>query len=377
MNKLDHLNEVNEILNIKNDDKRKLVFVYTQPKVGSTSIVSSLRLYAIDKIQVIHIHDETMLKMLGNIENVSIQEIINYNKEVLNKDVYVIDVYRSPIERKISAFFEKIGSFHFNNTDKNMNTYNLDRIITRFNNIFTHIANGDHFLDIFNTIDNVKPECFDYTNKYLFITAINGVKYIKLRLKDACMYWSNILSDIFKTTIKIVPDYESKNKEFSELYTRFKEKYCIPSNFLEDIKTNDKYFSYYYSPEEQEEYIQIWSNKNTNIINTTTNINTNKIDYIWVGYTKEQYNLYLQISSENAILDIVKGDHYLDEGCLCNKCNNKRKQIIKHFEKNKEITDRVKHEYNNNQTKNYNDTNIFRKVPFYTKRITKKVMKLM
>jgi hypothetical protein len=361
--KINNLKKANEILNIKIDDKRKLVFVYTQPKVGSTSIVSSLRLYAIDKIQVIHVHDETMLKMLGNIENVTIIDIINYNKEVLNKDVYVIDVYRSPIERKISAFFEKIGSFHFNNTDKNMNTYNLNRIITRFNNIFRYIANGDHFLDIF--IDEIPqelfPEYFDFKNKYLLITSKNGVKYIKLRLKDSTTNWGSILSDIFNITIKIIPDYESKNKDFSELYIRFKEQYCVPSNYLECIKSSDKYFAYYYSEEEQQEYIKIWSNKN---------LNSNS--YIWIGYTKEQYNLYQQISTENAVLDIIKGDHYLDEGCLCKTCGNKRKQIIKQFETNRRETsiNKIKHE----------DNNIFKKVshiPIYTKRIQKKAMKLM
>jgi len=372
--KVSYLEQANKILNIKEEDNRKLVFVYTQPKVGSTSIVSSLRLYAIDKIQVIHIHDETMLKMLGNIENVTIFDIINYNKLELNKDVYVIDVYRSPIERKISAFFEKIGSFHFNNNDKNMNTYNLERIITRFNNIFYHIANGDHFLDIFieNISDTFFPECFDYNNKYLLITDKNGVKYIKLRLKDSSMHWNTILSNIFQTQIKVVPDYESKNKEFSDLYKRFKQEYTIPSNYLQNIVETDRYFSYYYSQEEQKEYIQLWSNKN---------IDNNK-NYIWIGYTKEQYNLYQQISTENAILDVVKGDHYLDEGCLCNNCNNKRKLIIKQIENNQKIITtniRIKHENNLN---NKNTINIFRKVSHnpisvYTKKVQKKVMKLI
>ena len=369
--KLNYLKKANEILNIRENDKRKLVFVYTQPKVGSTSIVSSLRLYAIDKIHVIHLHDETMLKMLGNIENVTIQDIINYNKVELKKDVYVIDVYRSPIERKISAFFEKIGSFHFNNTDINMNTYNLDRVITRFNNIFYHIANGDHFLDIF--IDNIPhtsfPEYFDYNNKYLLITGTNGVKYIKLRLKDSSTSWSTILSNIFETHIKIVPDYESKNKDFSNLYNRFRQEYKVPTNYLQNIAESDKYFAYYYSKEEQEEYIQMWSNKNKNKNNNSC---------IWIGYTKEQYQLYQQISTENAVLDIVKGDHYLDEGCLCKSCNNKRQLIIKRIQNNENLTNtRIKHEDNQNYK---NTINIFRKVsqiPVYTKKMQKKVMKLM
>lgn len=338
---MNHLKQANEILNIKENDKRKLVFVYTQPKVGSTSIVSSLRLYAIDKIHVIHVHDETMLQMLGNIQFVSIQDIINYNRVNLNKDVYVINVYRSPIERKISAFFEKIGSFHFNNTDKNLNdnpNYTLQRIITRFNNIFTHIAIGDHYLDLY--IDNltnqnqvIEPFCFDFKNKYMLQIGRNGVKYITLRLKDAQNCWNNILSTIFSTPIKVVSDYESKNKEFASLYKRFKDAYHVPTNYLQDIQDSDKYLDFYYDANEKQEYIQKWKQ------------NGNNNNTIWIGYTLEQYKLYEQISTENAVRDIVKGDHYLDEGCLCNKCNSKRKLAIKMLEaKPNTIISKIKHE---------------------------------
>ena len=99
--------EINEKLNINKFPTNKLVFVYSGPKVGSTSIVSSLRIFGTDKISVIHIHDEEMLKVLANINNITINEIILFNK-YLGNDVHVLNVYRSPIERKISVFFEKI-----------------------------------------------------------------------------------------------------------------------------------------------------------------------------------------------------------------------------------------------------------------------------
>ena len=56
-----NLEEANKILNI---NKQKVVFVYSAPKVGSTSVVSSLRLFCIDKMDIIHVHDEEMLKIL-------------------------------------------------------------------------------------------------------------------------------------------------------------------------------------------------------------------------------------------------------------------------------------------------------------------------
>lgn len=106
--KIKKLTETNKILNINKHKNNKLVFVYSAPKVGSTSIVSSLRLFGIDRINIIHIHDEEMLKVLANITDITVNEIILFNK-YLGKDVYVINVYRSPIERKISAFLKKLG----------------------------------------------------------------------------------------------------------------------------------------------------------------------------------------------------------------------------------------------------------------------------
>jgi len=49
-----------------------------------------------------------MLKVLYGIKNVKITEIIKKMSEK-GKEVYVIDIYRDPIERKMSEYFEKIG----------------------------------------------------------------------------------------------------------------------------------------------------------------------------------------------------------------------------------------------------------------------------
>jgi len=177
--KLKKLVEANEILNINKHNHNKLIFVYSAPKVGSTSIVSSFRIFAIEKIDIIHIHDEDMLHVLTNIKDITVKEIILFNK-YLGKEVYVINIYRSPIERKISTFFEKIGAYHFNVNDMDINNYNIVKVINRFNNIFPWIANGDHFLDKYNiTI----PDKFDFDKKFLLVIE-DDIKYITIRLKD-------------------------------------------------------------------------------------------------------------------------------------------------------------------------------------------------
>ena len=156
-----------------------------------------------------------MLNMLGHINGITVNEIILYNKYI-GKKVYVIYVYRSPIERKISAFFEKIGVYHFNNTDENVNKYNIERVINRFNKILPYIANGDHFIDKYNI--NI-PDHFDYNNKYLLVEE-NGISYIKLRLKDSAI-WGSILTNLLGSKIGIVKDYESNNKPIKDLFLKF------------------------------------------------------------------------------------------------------------------------------------------------------------
>jgi hypothetical protein len=304
-NKLNLLCNVNQMLNLDKSNNNTIIFVYSPPKVGSTSIVSSLRIYCLDIFDVIHIHDEEMLRVLGSINDVSINEIILYNK-FIGKNVYVIDIYRSPIERKISTFFEKIGSIHFNNSEQNVNNYEVNKIINRFNKIFPYLAIGDHFMDRYN-ID--LPDQFNFNDKYLLIES-NGIKYIKLRLKDSHM-WGTILSQIINRHICVVNDYQSTSKPIRDLYYKFKNTYKIPINLLDDLM-NCKYLNYYYSPEEKTQYYNEWLAKSS---------------CSFVSYSKDQFKLYEEISMENCYIDYIQQFHYMDEGCKCKACRLKRAEI--------------------------------------------------
>jgi hypothetical protein len=314
-NKMEELVTINERLNINKYPQHKLVFVYTTPKVGSTCIVSSLRVFGSEHLTIIHIHDEDMLKVLLNLKtmHITINDLILFNR-LLGKEVYVINVYRSPIERKISAFFEKIGTHHFNNDDATVDTYDVNRVITRFNNIFQWISTGDHFMDKYE-LENI-PDKFDCINKYNLLIN-HGVHYINLRLKDS-VHWGNILTCIFGFPIYVIKDYESSHKTIRNLYSRFKEMYKIPMNLLNEIAT-DKYLNYYYSQEELDMYLNEWRLKSTDSTNT---------------YSCEEYKLYQSICVENSHRDVIQTEHYFDSGCLCKKCTIKRtatkEQILSH-----------------------------------------------
>jgi len=311
-------------LNIEKN--RNIIFVYCPPKVGSTSLVSSIRLYAANKFTVIHVHNEMMISILCGIKNITINEIIQYNKS-LGKNVYVIDIYRSPIEQKMSLYFEEIATIHFNTTEEHINKMNAQCLITRFNNIFPHIETGDHFKNMYNIGYDYVAEPFDFNKKYI-LKDVNGIKYIKLRLKDSSTDWSRILKELLNIDIVIVKDYETDQKIIKEAFSIFKSDYLIPSNFFEIIKNTDT-LKYYYSEEERTEYMSNWFNKQTSIHQS---------------YNDQEYALYRTISNENIGYNVLQSNHYMDTGCTCRACTYKRKCIIHKLNKGEQNTEKIIHE---------------------------------
>lgn len=302
-------------------DMKKIIFIYTPPKVGSTTLVTSLRVSLGKSCNVIHIHDDIMLNVLTGINNVSVNEIINYLAEE-GKEVYVIDVYRTPIERKMSEFFEKISPYHFNNTEDNISKYNMQRISDRFNKLFPHLALGEHY---FNKYDITNPIPFDFEKKYT-IQEINNIKFIKIRLCDSGM-WAQILTAILKIEIIIIDDYQTDKKHIGAFYKRFKEEYRLPENYVDLIK-NCKHFNFYYSEEERNKYLESWKQK---------------LRGIFIPYTDIEYMFYVKLYLENQHINDIQLDHYIDNGCYCKLCNKKRREMFFKAKKGEKITEKLIH----------------------------------
>jgi len=322
-----------KLLNKNNSPNNNLIFVYCPPKVGSTTLVSSIRLSAARKFNVVHIHDNSFFFALSKnpiVHQISVMDLIMYNRSI-GKNVFVIDIFRSPIERKISEFFEKISWLHFNNTEQNINSYNLDRVITRFNNLFSYLGNSDYYKEMYNIVQI--PGVFDFNKKYLQ-TDLFGIKFIKLRLKDS-NFWGEILTEILGTHITIVNDYETSQKPLGDLFAKFKNMYRIPQNFLKDI-SNDPGLSYYYTGSERDEYLNTWQTK------ATTN---------WNAYTLEQFMMYNSLSLENQSQSIIQVEHYIDIGCLCMPCSRKRAILLEKAKRGEKIDEKIIHNAAINEVK--------------------------
>jgi hypothetical protein len=322
------LDNANSALGISNDftlEKNKnLIFVFTSQKVGSTSLVSSFRLNGAGKFTVIHIHNELMLKVLYGITEVSVMDIIEYNK-MLGKNVYVFDIFRSPIEQKISIFFENINTYHFNAPIDVIKEYDIERIIKRFNELFPHIQTNDHFRNKYK-LRNI-PEKFDTIDKKLVIVQ-NGITFVKLRLKDSSE-WTRILNNIFGYNIYIVNDYETDKKDVNEIYMRFKKNYRLPINYYNNFLKDNKNLNYYYSTDELTEYLQLWSNK---------------LDQRpFKCFSEDEYKLYSNITRDNQYMSEIHHEHYIDLGCLCNACCRQRGLFLIRLKNGEKITEKINH----------------------------------
>jgi len=325
----DYLNKmkyVNESLGISDDfsvEKNKnIIFVYTPPKVGSTTLVSSIRINACGKFTVLHLHNEIMLKILYKINDVTVLDIIKYNN-FLGKNVYVIDIYRSPIEQKISTFFENIHSFHFNVPVETLNTFDIERIVKRFNQVFPYLLTNDNFRTKY---DVPFPEKFDFNRK--FISAkVDGINYFKIRLKDSGE-WRRILNNILGIEIYIANDYETNKKPINQIFSLFKQSYRIPKNLLEFIE-NDDSLKYYYSDYERTQYINSWKMKMNN-------------DF-FITFTPEEYVFYSDIALDNQYISEIQLDHYIDLGCLCMGCCRKRGLLLIKLQRGEQINEKINH----------------------------------
>lgn len=319
------LEKINNLLFKFKLNSNNVVFVYTPPKVGSTSLVSSIRISASLKFNVIHIHDDLMLNIFTGSNNITIKDIIQYNRDI-GKNVYVIDIYRTPIERKISEYFEKLPFYHFNNTEENLNTYSLDKIVNRFNKLFPHLSQKDYFQEVYE-IDI--PQHFDFEKKYILVEN-DGIKYIKIRLHDS-KEWSKILSEILDTEIVVVNDYETDKKKIGELYKKFKKSYKIPANLYNDEIKECPFLNYYLSEEERKRYFDFWELKLGDEV---------------LSFTKKDYRLYMNISLENQIFNDFQSEHYIDVGCTCRPCSKKRNELFLKIKNGEKITEKIIHEEN-------------------------------
>jgi len=234
-------------------------FVYSGRKSGSSTLnYSCLNL---DKVVSIQIHNnEDFLYKHGQCKFNSIFELVENNMKK-HKKIYVIDSYRTPIEKKISSFFQDIDHYVPNYRDCEINY-----LISYFNKKYIYAKNCTHiYTEDYEPLDEMMEhfklpalKTFDCHNKFSLVQYKN-LTFIKVRFHEIKI-WGELLTKILGRKVVILNQNVSETKDYNDVYEKFKEQYKIPKEFLEKLK-KDTRFNIYNSKTEQIKYIKDWMAK--------------------------------------------------------------------------------------------------------------------
>jgi hypothetical protein len=175
-------------------------------------------------------------------------DLINRSSE--NKKLYIIDSYRTPIERKISSFFQNINLIHV----PSYKNKSCEELIDIFNTSYLDNIEEYHSINPIMEEYGVEPfNTFDFLKKYV-IKEVGNIIYIKLIFSNI-NNWEENLSEIFNKKIIIKKRNLSKNKEYDSIYNKFKLMYKTKKSYINNILKNDKQFRIFNTLEQQDIYI--------------------------------------------------------------------------------------------------------------------------
>jgi hypothetical protein len=234
-------------------------FVFSGRKSGSSTLNHSF--LCLENIYSIQIHNnEDFLYKYGQCNYNSIFDLID-NNLTRHKKIYIFDSYRTPIEKKISSFFEDIDKYIPNYKD-----CDISFLITYFNKKYIYGKNCSHiYTEDYEPLDEImeyynlpRISNFDFDKKYTLVQHKNLI-FVKLRFNEINK-WDEILYKIVGRPVLIKDKNKSENKSYYDVYNNFKKHYKIPKEFLEKLKTDTR-FNVYNSKAERIKYIKDWSLK--------------------------------------------------------------------------------------------------------------------
>ena len=230
------------------------IFIYCSGKCGSSTLLNTCQSFQPSCFHVHDNYDYLHYAPYQYMEYKSVFELIEASANTHEK-IYIIDSYRTPIERKISSFFENIA-----NHVGNYKELSIEELIHIFNDKFLNTLEEYHSIhEVLQHFQIPFFTAFDYERGYNIVEYKNIV-CIKLRFKDIGN-WSNILSKIFNRPICLKNSNLTEQKEIFEIYTKFKSLYKVDKKYLESMLQNDEEFKIYNNEEERSTYANEWFKK--------------------------------------------------------------------------------------------------------------------
>ena len=225
------------------------IFICCGGKCGGTTLAHTFNK---NGYKTTHLHSS---KHLGNFKStIDVNhtfDIINASKQL--GPIYIIDSYRTPIERKISSFFQKMHT-HLPNYEN----IPIQNIITYFNENILFSSVGDHH-PINEFLQNYKMDVFHKFNfKRRYNICNNGnIIFVKVLFSDI-KDWDTIISQAVNKEITLHTANLTQDKSINKFYIQFKDMYRLPKAYLSKIE-EDPEFKIYNTSYDQQKYITKWT----------------------------------------------------------------------------------------------------------------------
>ena len=163
-----------------------------------------------------------------------------------DEEMTFIEVYRTPIERKLSMLFKNMEVNKKKLTNKN---------VEFFNNIFCSdfsIVNAyEHYSDVIISKYKLDIPEFDFEKGFVKVTK-GKITFVKILFSDIHR-WGDILSEVFKKKIRIYEDNITT-------YSKYKEtKECLTiTPFIYNFLLSDKQLKKNMTEKDRENYLNFW-----------------------------------------------------------------------------------------------------------------------
>ncbi len=232
------------------------VFVYCGGKCGGSTLNNTFNM---NGMRSFHVHGNGYIRNQLKLD-MNVFDVIDFSRK--QKKVYIIHSYRTPIERKISSFFQNI-TIHI----PDYKNYSVEQLIKIFNEKYLMNLEEYHSINEIMRHYNIPIfDTFDFEKGYI-MKEFENIVFIKILFSDINK-WDTILSDIFNKKIILHSVNLTENKETGLLYKEFKNKYQVLPEYLDRMEKEDKMFRIFNTIDKQASYISYWRD---NIIITNKN----------------------------------------------------------------------------------------------------------
>lgn len=243
------------------------VLVYTMGKVGSSTIVNSIRKAGLMEVQphsltfsrrgsYFVLPEKNKTELAKDLYKTILMKIkvAVWKKLNQNKKIKVITLVREPISRNISAFFEQ--SHYISDDINELGVCEVERLFWKYAN---HDAPLRWFDDEIKKVFGIDIYCISLNKDKYSIVSKNNVDILVLRLENLSSYESVIGDFLGKKNFKIINANIGTNKAYSHNYKKFKESISIPMSYINKMY-NSNYMKHFYSKEEIEMFIKKYKN---------------------------------------------------------------------------------------------------------------------